>query len=102
MIAVVNRNSEFGTINGVVQKNLFIMAKICKYLKEGKATKLVDTEETLAYKFVNLSNEELKKLTPPVPKEKKVQPITKIELDHWADLYTDGAGHCYSDADPGL
>jgi hypothetical protein len=51
MIAIINRNSAFGTLDGVITKNEIIRNEINKHLKAGTAKKLVDTEDTLMYKL---------------------------------------------------
>jgi hypothetical protein len=52
MKAIINRNSKFGTLNGVITENSKIQAEINKGLKNGTAKKLVDTDETLMYEIV--------------------------------------------------
>jgi hypothetical protein len=51
MKAIINRNSSFGTLNGVITKNSEIQTIINKNLKQGTATKLVDTEDTMMYEL---------------------------------------------------
>lgn len=53
MKAIINRNSEFGTLDGVIIKNSEIQTMINKCIKGGTAKKLVDTDETLMYKINN-------------------------------------------------
>jgi hypothetical protein len=49
MKAIINRNSNFGTLNGVITENSKIQSEINKGLKNGTAKKLVDTDSTLMY-----------------------------------------------------
>lgn len=49
MKAIINRNSNFGTLNGVITKNEIIRTEINKHLKGGTAKLLIDSEETLMY-----------------------------------------------------
>jgi hypothetical protein len=49
--AIINRNETFGTLNGVITKNSEIMSLIHKHLKQGTATKVVDSEHTLMYEL---------------------------------------------------
>lgn len=49
MKAIINRNSTFGTLDGVITKNTDIQKLIIENLKKGTAKKLVDTAETLMY-----------------------------------------------------
>lgn len=49
--AIINRTTNFGTLNGVIKTNTEIKKLVFKNLKEGTAKKLVDTEETLMYKL---------------------------------------------------
>ncbi len=51
MKAIINRNSNFGTLNGVITKNEEIRKVINQRLKQGTAKLLVDTEETLMYEL---------------------------------------------------
>ncbi len=51
MIAIINRNSTFGTLNGVITKNEEIRKIINENLKKGEAKLLTDTEDTLMYKI---------------------------------------------------
>ena len=49
MKAIVNKDGNFGTLNGVITKNSEIQTAINQHLKAGTAKKLVDTETTLMY-----------------------------------------------------
>lgn len=49
MKAIINRESEFGTLNGIITKNTIIMQVINECLKKGIAKKIIDTENTLMY-----------------------------------------------------
>lgn len=48
-MAIINLNSQFGTLNGVIMLNTEIRSLVLKCLKKNEATKLIDTEETLMY-----------------------------------------------------
>lgn len=48
---IINRGYEFGTIDGVITKTSDLMRLIFTGLKNGTATKLIDTEETLMYEL---------------------------------------------------
>ncbi len=48
---VINRGLQFGTLNGVFTLNSELQKLVNKALKDGKAKKLVDTENTLMYKI---------------------------------------------------
>jgi hypothetical protein len=49
MKAIINRQLNFGTLNGVITKNEEIRTIISKYLKQGNAKLIIDTDETLMY-----------------------------------------------------
>lgn len=51
MKAIINRTSNFGTLNGVITKNEEIRKVVNQHLKQGTAKLLVDTEETLMYEL---------------------------------------------------
>jgi len=51
MKAIVSKDGNFGTLNGVITKNSEIQTVINQYLKLGTAKKLVDTETTLMYEL---------------------------------------------------
>lgn len=51
MKAIVNKDGNFGTLNGVITKNSEIQTVINQHLKAGTAKKLVDTETTLMYEL---------------------------------------------------
>lgn len=51
MKAIVNKDGNFGTLNGVITKNSEIQTVINQHLKTGTAKKLVDTETTLMYEL---------------------------------------------------
>ena len=51
MKAIVNRDGNFGMLNGVITKNSEIQTAINQHLKAGTAKKLVDTETTLMYEL---------------------------------------------------
>lgn len=51
MKAIINKTSNFGTLNGVITKNEEIRKLINENLKKGTATKLIDTDETLMYEL---------------------------------------------------
>ncbi len=51
MKAIINRQEEFGSLNGVLEKNDKIRTLVNKQLKLGKAQLLIDTEETLMYEL---------------------------------------------------
>lgn len=53
MKAIINRNKEFGTLDGVITKNEEIRKVINQHLKQGTAKLLVDTEETLMYILID-------------------------------------------------
>lgn len=55
IVAIFNRDSLFGTLNGIITKNSEILKLINKHLKEGTAEKSVDTEGTLMYKLKSKS-----------------------------------------------
>ena len=49
MKAIINRDSNFGTIGGVIMKNTEIQKVVNQHLKSGTAKKLIDTENALMY-----------------------------------------------------
>lgn len=49
MKAIIIRNSQFGTLDGIITLNSVLRTLIFKHLKSGTATLLIDTEETLMY-----------------------------------------------------
>lgn len=51
MKIIINRQSEFGTLNGVITKNSQLHSLVNKGLKNGTAKKLIDNEETLMYEI---------------------------------------------------
>ena len=51
MKAIINVGKEFGTLNGVYTKNSEIRKVVFKALKENRATKVIETEETLMYEI---------------------------------------------------
>ena len=51
MKAIINREQNFGTLNGVITKNDEIRKVVNQHLKQGTAKLLVDTEETLMYEL---------------------------------------------------
>jgi hypothetical protein len=51
MKAIINRQQNFGTLNGVITKNDEIRKVVNNQLKQGTAKLLVDTEETLMYEL---------------------------------------------------
>jgi hypothetical protein len=51
MKAIINNGQTFGTLNGVLTLNSEIRKLVFKALKESKATKLIDTDETLMYEI---------------------------------------------------
>jgi len=51
MKAIVIKDGNFGTLNGVITKNSEIQTVINQHLKAGTAKKLVDTETTLMYEL---------------------------------------------------
>jgi len=51
MKAIINREQNFGTLNGVITKNDEIRKAVNQHLKQGTAKLLVDTEETLMYEL---------------------------------------------------
>jgi hypothetical protein len=51
MTAIINNGQKFGTLNGVLTLNSEIKKVVFKAIKENKATKLIDTEETLMYEI---------------------------------------------------
>jgi hypothetical protein len=51
MKAIINREQNFGTLNGVITKNDEIRKVVNQHLKQGTAKLLIDTEETLIYEL---------------------------------------------------
>lgn len=51
MKAIINREQNFGTLNGVITKNDEIRKIVNQHLKQGTAKLIVDTEETLMYEL---------------------------------------------------
>ena len=51
MKAIINRQQNFGTLNGVITKNDEIRTVVNQHIKSGTAKKLIDTEETLMYEL---------------------------------------------------
>lgn len=51
MKAIINREQNYGTLNGVITKSDEIIKVVNQYLKQGTAKLLVDTEETLMYEL---------------------------------------------------
>jgi len=51
MKAIINRGSEFGTLNEVITKNTIIQTVINNHLVHGTAKLLIDTENTLMYEL---------------------------------------------------
>ena len=49
--AIINRETNFGTLNGVIKSKREIMKEVYQHLKAGTAKLLIDTEETLMYKL---------------------------------------------------
>ena len=46
---IINRLSNFGTLDDVITKNSDLKKLVFMHLKNGTAKLLIDTEETLAY-----------------------------------------------------
>ena len=46
---IINRNSEFGTYNGIITKNEELRSILNKNPKSGSAKKIIDNDETLMY-----------------------------------------------------
>lgn len=59
MKAIINKDGNFGTLNGVITKNSEIQTAINQHLKAGTAKKLVDTETTLMYELGEKPNSNL-------------------------------------------
>lgn len=59
MKAIINRQQNFGTLNGVITKNDEIRKVVNQNLKQGTAKLLVDTEETLMYELGEKPNSNL-------------------------------------------
>jgi len=51
MKAIINKDGNFGTLNGVITKSSEIQTVINQHLKNGTAKKLIDTETTLMYEL---------------------------------------------------
>jgi hypothetical protein len=51
MKAIINKEGNFGILNGVITKNSEIQSTINQHLKAGRAKLLVDTETTLMYEL---------------------------------------------------
>lgn len=51
MKVIINNGQKFGTLNGVVTLNSEIRKIVVAKLKENKAIKLIDTDETLMYEI---------------------------------------------------
>lgn len=51
MKAIINHNSSFGTLNGVITKTDEIRTVVNQHLKNGTAKLLIDTEDTLMYEL---------------------------------------------------
>ncbi len=51
MKAIINRQENFGTLNGVITTNIEIRKVVNQHLKKGTAKLLIDTEETLMYEL---------------------------------------------------
>ena len=49
--AIINRTTNFGTLDGVLKSKTEIMKEVYQHLKAGTAKLLIDTEETLMYKL---------------------------------------------------
>jgi hypothetical protein len=49
--AIINRTTNFGTLDGVLKSKSEIMKEVFQHLKAGTAKLLIDTEETLMYKL---------------------------------------------------
>lgn len=55
--AVINKGKKFGTIDNYCFTTDKILSIVNKYLKQGRANLIVDTEDTLMYK-INLYKDE--------------------------------------------
>jgi hypothetical protein len=51
-VVIINRNTTYGTLNGVIEKNEKLRSLIFKSLKQGKAKLIIDNEETLMYNLI--------------------------------------------------
>ena len=51
MKAILNKDGNFGTLNGVIVKNSEIQTVINQHLKAGTAKMLIDTDATLMYEL---------------------------------------------------
>lgn len=51
MKAIINRQQNYGTLNGIITKNDEIRRVVNQHLKQGTAKLLVDNEETLMYEL---------------------------------------------------
>lgn len=49
--AIINNGEKFGTLNGVITLNSEIRKIVALAIKENKAKKLIDTNETLMYEI---------------------------------------------------
>tara|TARA_R100000027_G_scaffold55112_1_gene44269 strand:+ start:2549 stop:2734 length:186 start_codon:yes stop_codon:yes gene_type:complete len=52
MKAVINKNKNFGTLDGVITENKSIRKMIYTHLKSGTAKLIVDNDETLMYNLL--------------------------------------------------
>ena len=59
MKAIINKDRNFGTLNGIITKNSDIQTIINKHLKTRTAKKLIDTETTLMYELGEQLNSNL-------------------------------------------
>lgn len=59
MKAIINRDSNFGIIGGVIRANSHILTIINNFQKLGAAIKLVDTVDTLMYKLLPIASGEV-------------------------------------------
>ena len=51
MIVIINRNANFGTLDGVITEDSKLRKLVNQHLKQGTAKKLVDNDETLMYEL---------------------------------------------------
>jgi hypothetical protein len=51
MKAIINKDQNFGTVDGVITKNSSIQTLINQHIKSGTAKRLIDTESTLMYEL---------------------------------------------------
>jgi hypothetical protein len=49
MKAIINRNQNIGTLNGVIMTKKEVLHEVYKHLMQGTAKLVIDTEETLMY-----------------------------------------------------